>query len=261
MGTLTGAQIEQFVERGFVRVDEAFDRRIVDPCVERLEAALREEGVDVRDPATWTRPVVRLLHFDDPPFYEATNTQRLYDAWDQLVGRGRWYPRPGLGTFPVRFPSLEDPGDSGWHYDGSYAVDGQFYANVRSRERGLLMLFLFSDIGKDDAPTRIRVGSHLDVPAALLRYGDEGVIGDIVVAEISSKLETRPIELATGRAGDVYLCHPFLVHAAGWPHRGTQPRYLAQPPLALREPLDLEAPEPTPVERAVQIGIAQGRSE
>lgn len=123
------------------------------------------------------------------------------------------------------------------------------------------MLFLLSDIGTDDAPTRIRVGSHLDVPGTLLRYGDEGVIGDVVVAEISSKLETRPIELATGKAGDVYLCHPFLVHAAGWPHRGTQPRYLAQPPLALREPLDLEAPDPTPVERAVQIGIARGRSE
>ena len=105
------------------------------------------------------------------------------------------------------------------------------------------------------------MGSHLDVPAALARYGDEGVLGDVVVAEISSKLETRPIELVTGRAGDVYLCHPFLVHAAGWPHRGTQPRYLAQPPLALRELLDLEASDPTPVERAVQIGLAQGRDE
>jgi hypothetical protein len=30
---------------------------------------------------------------------------------------------------------------------------------------------LFSDVGEDDAPTRIRVGSHLDVPAALAAAG------------------------------------------------------------------------------------------
>lgn len=251
------AQVQQFVELGYVRVEAAFDRSLVAPCIERLEAALRDEGVDPEDPTTWTRPVVRLAHFDDPPFYEAANSERLYDAWDQLVGRDRWFPRPGLGTFPVRFPSEGDPGDAGWHFDGSFAVAGQFHASVRSRGRALLMLFLLSDIEEEDAPTRIRVGSHLEVPSALLPYGDDGILGDVVLSKIWSKLQARPVELATGTAGDVYLCHPFLVHAAGWPHRGTGLRYLAQPPLALREPLNLDAPNPTPVERAVQIGLAQ----
>jgi hypothetical protein len=41
--------------------------------------------------------------------------------------------------------------------------------------------------------------------------------------------------LATGRAGDVFLCHPFLVHAASWPHRGDQPRFFAQPCIHHRE--------------------------
>ena len=36
--------------------------------------------------------------------------------------------------------------------------------------------------------------------------------------------------LATGDAGTVYLCHPFLVHAAQI-HRGSSPRFMAQPPL------------------------------
>ena len=35
--------------------------------------------------------------------------------------------------------------------------------------------------------------------------------------------------LATGRAGDVFLCHPFIVHTATWPHRGAGPRMIAQP--------------------------------
>jgi hypothetical protein len=33
---------------------------------------------------------------------------------------------------------------------------------------------------------------------------------------------------ATGRAGDVFLCHPFIVPTATWPHRGTGPRMIAR---------------------------------
>ncbi|MFI0371572.1 hypothetical protein ACH35V_27220 [Actinomadura sp. 1N219] len=61
--------------------------------------------------------------------------------------------------------------------------------------------------------------------------------------------ERRPVRLATGRAGDVYLCHPFLVHAAQ-PHRGTRPRFMAQPPLVPSGPL----PETSPVRIAIERG-------
>jgi hypothetical protein len=99
--------------------------------------------------------------------------------------------------------------------------------NVRSDGRSLLMLFLFSDVGEDDAPTRIRVGSHLDVPAALAPAGDDGMFfGD--VNEWLPNVHERQIALATGKTGDVYLCHPFLLHAADR-HRGTTPRFVAQP--------------------------------
>ena len=63
-----------------------------------------------------------------------------------------------MGTFPVRFPSAADPGDAGWHIDASFGTDTPDFlswrANVHSRGRALLMLFLFSDVGERDAPTR-----------------------------------------------------------------------------------------------------------
>jgi len=40
-----------------------------------------------------------------------------------------------------------------------------------------------------------------------------------------------PETLATGEAGTVYLCHPFLVHAAQQ-HRGSTPRFQWRPPFA-----------------------------
>jgi len=58
--------------------------------------------------------------------------------------------------------------------------------------------------------------------------------------------------LATGEAGTVYLCHPFLVHSAQ-PHRGTRPRFLAQPPLL---PSGTFGPSgPSPVERAIAAAL------
>jgi hypothetical protein len=52
-----------------------------------------------------------------------------------------------------------------------------------------------------------------------------------------------PRELATGGAGDVFLCHPFLVHGAGWPHPRSTPRFIAQPPISLPDSLQLDGPE------------------
>ena len=42
---------------------------------------------------------------------------------------------------------------------------------------------------------------------------------------------------ATGSPGTVYLCHPFLVHAAQR-HRGSRVKFMAQPPLLPAKPLE-----------------------
>jgi hypothetical protein len=63
----------------------------------------------------------------------------------------------------------------------------------------------------------------------LVPYGDEGASHSTVSMAFSDATLERPRVLATGSAGDVFLCHPFLVHRATWPHRGTSPRIIAQP--------------------------------
>lgn len=81
--------------------------------------------------------------------------------------------------------------------------------NVFSRGRALLMLFLFSDVGPDDAPTRIRVGSHLDVARLLQPAGETG-LSFMEPADKLSPTAERPLALATGQAGDVYLSHRLI---------------------------------------------------
>ena len=147
-GELTPAEIDQFISLGFVRIESAFPRTIADDARSIL---WRATGCDPDDPATWTLPVVRLGMFTEPPLIEAANTPRLHRAFDQLVGSDRWLRPMAMGTFPVRFPSPADPGDTGWHIDVSFGTETPDFlswrANFHSRGRALLMLFLFSDVG------------------------------------------------------------------------------------------------------------------
>ncbi|MER5466172.1 phytanoyl-CoA dioxygenase [Streptomyces sp. NPDC002668] len=220
---------ERFETDGFVKLEGAFPASVAQECADLLWA---ETGCDPGDPATWTRPVHWVWGMAQEPFIQAVNTPVLLDAFDRLVGPGRWEPRYSLGSFPLRFPHEEEPDDAGWHIEGSYQPEGAstYYANHRSKGRALLMLFLFSEVGESDAPTRIRIGSHHDMPALLAPYGEEGVSIMEIGPAIDAASAHRGTVCATGRPGDVYLCHPFLVHAAQ-PHHGTRPRFMAQPPL------------------------------
>lgn len=257
MGVLSEADVERFVHDGMVRVDEAVPRELAEHCRDLLWA---ETGVERHDRSTWTRPVIRLGGRSDDPFQRAAKTPRLHAAFDQIVGPGRWRPRNGLGTFPIRFPHPDDPGDAGWHVDASYLPEGaqRYHLNLHSHGRALLLLFLFSEVGPDDAPTRIRVGSHRMVASLLAPHGDRGAEFFDFATHLGPTA-SLPVALATGSPGDVYLCHPFLVHAAQR-HRGREPRFIAQPELQLAEEgLRLEGTDPTPVERAVLLGLRGSR--
>jgi hypothetical protein len=227
---MDAADVERFVEDGFVKLPQVVPRQVADACAARLWAEIDAEP---DDPSTWTEPVVWVAGLGHGPFREAVNAPGLHDAFDALVGPGRWAARDGIGAFPLRFPHPVEPDDAGWHIESSYQLPGSGgrWTNVHSRDRVLLMLFLFTDVDQDNAPTRIRVGSHWDTPAVLAAYGDRGAPGHLLGPQVDAASAHRPVVLATGEPGDVYLCHPFLVHAAQ-PHHGHRPRFLGQPGLA-----------------------------
>ncbi|WP_054311150.1 phytanoyl-CoA dioxygenase family protein [Mesorhizobium sp. 1M-11] len=248
---LTTSQVQNFIDNGFIRIENAFNTDLAQQCRDELWAQI---GLSPHEPETWTRPVIRVGAMASPTFVKAANTPRLHRAYDQIVGEGRWVAPKALGTFPIRFPSLQAPVDDGWHVDVSFGTDNpdfmEWRVNVKSSGRALLMLFLFSDVGPDDAPTKIRKGSHSTIARELLPYGEAGATLRQLSVEGYASTQDCEIELATGAAGTVYLCHPFLVHAAQ-PHRGKEPRFLAQPPLLPRGEFDPALP-PSPVQIAIR---------
>ena len=259
---LTDAEKGQFVRDGFVKFENAFPSEI---AAEARAILWRAVDCDPDDTKTWTRPVIRLGDFAQDPFRQAVNTPSLHAAFDELVGVGRWIPRQSLGGFPIRFPHPDDPGDTGWHVDASFPPGqpieppGSYFdwrINLRSKGRALLMLFLFSDVSENDAPTRIRVGSHLRIPQLLAPGGEDGLSMMELSNAAARTTEGMPEANATGTAGTVFLCHPFLVHAAQ-PHRGVTPRFLAQPPLYPRLPFELTRSDGdySLIEKAIRLGL------
>jgi hypothetical protein len=123
-------------------------------------------------------------------------------------------------------PIQTTPANAGWHVDVSFRGDdcnrseqsdfSAWRVNVTSRGRALLMLFLFSDVGPQDAPTRIRVGSHLDM-ARFLAPAKEAGMSHLNLDEMAAD---RPEALATGDAGTVICVIPSL----STPHSGTRAR-------------------------------------
>jgi hypothetical protein len=230
---LDADQRSSYARDGFVRLDAAFPGELARRCRDVLWEQLDEHR---DDPTTWKRPVVRIGHQSDPAFGRAATAHRWVAAIHEVAGPDA-APTPWMGgTIAIRFPVEGDPGDDGWHVDGSYlGPDGGWWLNRVSRDRALLMLVLLSDVGVDDAPTRIRVGSHRDIPEVLTAFGDAGVAS--LRLPLPERALVRPIALATGAAGDVYLCHPFLVHAAQR-NRGTRPRFVAQPGVSWKPDCD-----------------------
>lgn len=193
---LTDEQVEDFVRDGYVAIRGAFSAATAAAARDVLWAEMAPSGIDRDDPSTWDRPVIRLGEHGEEPFREAAASSLVAGAADRLAGAGKWAPRVSIGTFPVRFPcedgpGEDGPGDDGWHVDASFPGEQpeaflHWRVNVRSKGRALLMLYLFSDIGDDDAPTRLRVGSHRAMAKMLQPYGEEGAEMGALIPEFAA---------------------------------------------------------------------------
>ena len=205
-------------------------------------------GTSWEDCTTYGQPMVHLKRgFRDGPFGRVMNG-RVQAALDQLMGANRWAFDGRFGWWPVIFPGFTGPG--GWH------VDGVGRQHLTSPEKGLVTLFLFSDIEPGDAGTPVVRGSHHAV-ARLLAEAEHGRLSPEGLAARLPEVDAAQVVKVTGEAGDVALLHPLLIHGFG-PNRGRRIRFACNPLFRLREPMRLDRPDGSysPVAMAIRTAIA-----
>ncbi|WNR43488.1 phytanoyl-CoA dioxygenase family protein [Paenibacillus roseipurpureus] len=202
---LSSSQIEQFIEMGYVKVEEAYPRKFALTAQDRLWERLEREGIDRQDRSTWTEPLISIQeHYSSEEFHRCS-TRRLADAVKDLIGVGRlkdWqvYGDDGSSTkwgwWPVNFSLGADQPwtvpHEGWHWDGQ-----NFRHYVDAPNQGLLCLCLFSDIGPRGGGTLVVEGSHKPVASYLQQY-PEGIELGPAIREFRGKHKYW-----------VELCRPF----------------------------------------------------
>ena len=94
---LSQAEIDSFAADGFVAVRGAVPADVLRACQEEIWSDLGDQGVLRDDPSTWREPVVRIACPESEAFAAAGTQRVLWEAFDQLIGAGRWWRRRGVG--------------------------------------------------------------------------------------------------------------------------------------------------------------------
>lgn len=251
--TLTAAERAELDEAGFVRIAacSSAEAAVMQEAV--WDELRRVHGVRRDDVASWPRgPVFGLQHVREAPTFAPIGGASLRGALDQLLGAGTWdvpkrwgallvtFPRPGLAwTVPHHV----------WHADFPFdrpAVPLQ----------GVKVFAFVSDVTAGMGGTLVVAGSHRLVERAVatmppvaradtrrtrlrILAGDRWLQalsspggGDRVQRFMASS-PLRVVEL-TGRAGEVVLTHPWLLHCPA-PNCATAPRFMRSLDLYRRE--------------------------
>jgi hypothetical protein len=136
-----------------------------------------------------------------------------------------------------------------WH------VDGDFFVHfLDSPEQGLLVIPLWTDVIPNGGGTVIctegvgEVARHLEAHpegtgSGMIPRGDPNWesfrAGRGFYEGIVQRAKEESFHEMTGKAGDVILLHPFMLHSASWNGRRAV-RIITNPPVSLREPFEYD---------------------
>jgi hypothetical protein len=245
---LTGAEIEHFITRGFIVIEDAVKKSVREEWFSRgLQRMSRVRKVPDNGIIELTHTRSEFLHDIAPRAWKAVT--QLLGGEDRLAVQ-EVRDDFNLNTQTVPEPEWLPPDrqTTGWHIDGDY-----FKRYLDSPEQGLLCLILWSDVAAKEGGTFLACDSIGKVAKLLLgsSHGLDPRPFTTLYKECADFVEI------TGGAGDVVLCHPFMIHAPS-PKATNHVRLLTNPVISLLEPMQFNrrnAADFSPVELGVLRGL------
>lgn len=250
---ISDAQIEQFLRRGFLKIEGAIERDVALGWGGRGWARI---DADANDVSTWTQTRHHLPHKNgfSVAKYAPDALKAAHDLAGPAWNTADWQWGDGL------IFNLGEPGAKPWiapqNWDNGWHKDGDFFRHfLDSPEQALLTIVLWTDIEPAAGGTFLACDS-VPIVARFLADHPNGVApGGFPFLEM--KRQCHDFEEATGRAGDVFLMHPFLLHAASRNTKRNQ-RIITNPVAQLGAPMRFNRANPDDqslVERAVLRGL------
>ena len=267
---LTSAEVDHFLAKGYVTIPGCFTRDFAQPLIDHAYERL---DYDPDDPATWTEPIRYLDHVHR--FKVKDLCPRAWGAICDVMG-GEDRINPAIQRLETKhFSSVESfhwsdafiinfrygadapwrppaPDTAHWHKDGSF-----FRHFLDSPEQALLVVLQWTDTPPKSGGTFVACDSFRHV-ARYLADHPEGVdpgACNFLIDQCQDFIEL------TGQTGDLTLLHPFTLHASSPNHSG-RPRFMTNPPIALKDPLNFNRGDPADfslVERGVLQALGVDR--
>jgi hypothetical protein len=256
MQVLTHRQVNDFLVKGYVKIPACFDRRLAD---EWRRLAWERVGYAEDDPATWSEARMHLpsMNTVDARTFAPTAFGAICDL---LGGEQRIVEPVNWGDgFIINFNTRADepwqepsPSAPGWHKDGDW-----FRHFLDSPEQGLLTIIIWSDIQAQSGGTFVATDSVAPVARYLHQHPQGCHPAETQFGRLVDACEA--FDEVTGEVGDVFLLHPFLLHAASNNPSG-RARFITNPPVSLREPMCFSRADGdfSPVERGVLCALEPG---
>ena len=258
---LSPEQRDEFFERGFVRVPQAFPSEVAAEMVERIWSYLQQkQNMYANDPTTWVEGGVRgTSGLKQEPEFQRFASPRIVSVINGLLGESTWFQPETWGQVLITFPAVEwswnslfqglvDVSTINWHTDYPYDVPA-------SELVGVQVFAILSDLEVGGGGTMVIEGSHRLVRGfvrtqsmetlekmkrarvALLRSHPwlESVSKAVSmprpepwIAQQKTTIDGIPLAITelTGQACDVYFTHPWLLHAMS-PNCNKTPRMMS----------------------------------
>jgi hypothetical protein len=236
--TLSNDDVEQFKTDGYCILKNAMPRDNALAIQDYIWSKLDEYwGCKKDDPSTWTRSYRHIQETYNHGPFETGYTDRVCGALNDLLGKDCWEHPPGMGWWPVTFPSAEETEwtvpTEGWHVDGS-----NFHHHIYSRDQGMLLIFVFSDIGPGDGGTAIVPGSHITTAKILAAAEPDGLKPKEVSRPVIEATDFSKAIEVNAQAGDALLAHPFMLHSPSV-NVGDHARFICNVQVQLKEHMSL----------------------
>ena len=255
---LTEAQRAEFFRKGFTLLPGALPAEQADRMVDEIWRTLEEEqGMLRQDRSTWIAGGVRGIGHLNQKF-RPFGSSALNPAIDDLLGQDAWKMPPGWGQVLVTFPAEEwewnslfqglvDVTKINWHTDYPYDTPPEELSGVQ-------VFCLLADLETGGGGTLVVEGSHRVIQNFVRSQPSETLqkmkrarqallnshpwfrqVSEAIslprpeswYEEQRSEIDGQPVAVAelTGQKGDIYLSHPWLLHAPS-PNCNAAPRLM-----------------------------------